>query len=253
MNFSAWSIRNPIAPLLAFALLMFMGIQSFNKLPITRFPNIDVPVVSISVTQSGASPSELEMQVTKEIEDAVASISGVDEITSTVTDGLSTTAVLFRIEKPTQEAVQDTKDAIDRIRSNLPASVEEPIVSKVEVEGQAIQTFSVTSANMTLEELSWFVDDTVKRALQGQPGIGRIDRYGGADREVRIALEPAKLNSYGITASEVNSQLRSVNVDLFPLGLDQFRCADKRQRKKLHGEPRELRAFVRLDLSQELR
>ena len=214
MNFSAWSIRNPIAPLLAFALLMFMGIQSFNKLPITRFPNIDVPVVSISVTQSGASPSELEMQVTKEIEDAVASISGVDEITSTVTDGLSTTAVLFRIEKPTQEAVQDTKDAIDRIRSNLPASVEEPIVSKVEVEGQAIQTFSVTSANMTLEELSWFVDDTVKRALQGQPGIGRIDRYGGADREVRIALEPAKLNSYGITASEVNSQLRSVNVDL---------------------------------------
>ncbi|WP_137136217.1 efflux RND transporter permease subunit [Rhizobium sp. FKY42] len=214
MNFSAWSIRNPIAPLLAFALLLFMGIQSFYKLPITRFPNIDVPVVSISVTQSGASPSELEMQVTKEIEDAVASISGVDEITSTVTDGLSTTAVLFRIEKNTSEAVQDTKDAIDRIRSNLPASAEEPIVSKVEVEGQAIQTFSVTSPNMTLEELSWFVDDTVKRALQGQPGIGRIDRYGGADREVRIALEPAKLDSYGITATEVNSQLRSVNVDL---------------------------------------
>lgn len=214
MNFSAWSIRNPIAPLLAFALLLFMGVQSFNKLPITRFPNIDVPVVSISVVQSGASPSELEMQVTKEIEDAVASISGVDEITSTITDGLSTTAVLFRIEKPTQEAVQDTKDAIDRIRSNLPASAEEPIVSKVEVEGQAIQTFSVTSPNMTLEELSWFVDDTIKRALQGQPGIGRIDRYGGADREVRIALEPSKLNSYGITASEVNSQLRSTNVDL---------------------------------------
>lgn len=214
MNFSAWSIRNPIAPLLAFALLMFMGIQSFNKLPITRFPNIDVPVVSISVTQSGASPSELEMQVTKEIEDAVASISGIDEITSTVTDGISTTVVLFRIEKPTEEAVQDTKDAIDRIRSDLPASAEEPVVTKVDVEGQAIQSFSVTSPNMTLEELSWFVDDTIKRALQGQPGIGRIDRYGGADREVRVALDAAKLNSYGITAPEVNAQLRSTNVDL---------------------------------------
>lgn len=214
MNFSAWSIRNPIAPLLAFALLMFMGIQSFNKLPITRFPNIDVPVVSISVTQSGASPSELEMQVTKEIEDAVASISGIDEITSTVTDGVSTTVVLFRIEKPTEEAVQDTKDAIDRIRSDLPASAEEPVVTKVDVEGQAIQSFSVTSPNMTLEELSWFVDDTIKRALQGQPGIGRIDRYGGADREVRVALDAAKLNSYGITAPEVNAQLRSTNVDL---------------------------------------
>ncbi|MFD1745750.1 efflux RND transporter permease subunit [Rhizobium helianthi] len=214
MNFSAWSIRNPIAPLLIFALLLIMGIQSFNKLPITRFPNIDVPVVSISVVQSGASPSELEMQVTKEIEDAVAAISGVDEITSTVTDGLSTTAVLFRIEKPTDEAVQETKDAIDRIRSNLPASAEAPIVTKIDVEGQAIQSFSVTSPNMTLEELSWFVDDTIKRALQGQPGIGRIDRYGGADREVKVALDAAKLNSYGITASEVNNQLRGSNVDL---------------------------------------
>ncbi|HEX2147938.1 MAG TPA: efflux RND transporter permease subunit, partial [Pseudorhizobium sp.] len=214
MNFSAWSIRNPIAPLLGFALLLFLGLQSFFSLPITRFPNIDVPVVSITVVQSGASPAELEMQVTKEVEDAVASISGVDEIQSTVTDGQSQTVVLFRIEKPTDEAVQDTKDAIDRIRSDLPASAEEPIVSKIDVEGQAIQTFSVTSPNMTLEELSWFVDDTIKRELQGQPGIGRIDRYGGSDREIRVALNPAKLDSYGITAVDVNNQIRGTNVDL---------------------------------------
>ena len=214
MNFSAWSIRNPIAPLLAFALLLFVGIQSFYKLPITRFPNIDVAVVSVTVTQSGASPAELEMQVTKEVEDAVASISGVDEIQSTVTDGQSQTVIVFRIEKPTQEAVQDTKDAIDKIRSNLPATIEEPIVSKVDVEGQAIQTFAVSSPNMTLEELSWFVDDTVKRALQGQPGVGRIDRYGGADREIRVSLNPGRLDAYGITAADVNQQIRGTNVDL---------------------------------------
>ncbi|MFB9947743.1 efflux RND transporter permease subunit [Rhizobium puerariae] len=214
MNFSAWSIRNPIAPLLGFALLLYVGIQSFYALPITRFPNIDVPVVSITVTQSGASPAELEMQVTKEIEDAVASISGIDEIQSTVTDGQSQTVVVFRIEKPTEEAVQDTKDAIDKIRSDLPAGIEEPVVTKVDVEGQAIQTFAVSSPNMTLEELSWFVDDTVKRALQGQPGIGRIDRYGGADREIRVSLNPAKLDAYGITAADVNQQLRGTNVDL---------------------------------------
>ncbi|MEB2842858.1 efflux RND transporter permease subunit [Endobacterium cereale] len=214
MNFSAWSIRNPIAPILAFALLMFVGIQSFYALPITRFPNIDVPVVSITVVQNGAAPAELEMQVTKEVEDAVASISGIDEIQSTVVDGQSTTTVLFRIEKPTAEAVQDTKDAIDRIRSDLPADVEEPVVSKVDVEGQAIQTFAVSSPNMTLEELSWFVDDTVKRALQGQAGVGRIDRYGGSDREVQVMLEPGRLDAYGITAAEVNEQLRGTNVDL---------------------------------------
>ncbi len=214
MNFSAWSIRNPIAPLLGFALLMFLGMQAFNALPITRFPNIDVPVVAITVTQSGASPSELEMQVTKEIEDAVAAISGVDEIQSTVTDGQSLTTVVFRIEKPTEEAVQDTKDAIDKIRSDLPADIEVPVVSKIDVEGQAIQTFAVSSPNMTLEELSWFVDDTIKRSLQGQSGIGKVDRYGGADREVRVSLSPEKLDAYGITATEVNSQLRGTNIDL---------------------------------------
>ena len=214
MNFSAWSIRNPIAPLLGFALLLFLGLQSFYSLPITRFPNIDVPVVSITVAQAGASPAELEVQVTKEVEDAVASISGIDEIQSTVVDGQSQTVVLFRIEKPTEEAVQDTKDAIDKIRGDLPAGIEEPVVTKIDVEGQAIQTFAVSSPNMTLEELSWFVDDTIKRQLQGQPGIGRIDRYGGADREIRIALNPQKLDAYGITAVDVNDQLRGINVDL---------------------------------------
>ncbi|WP_283194027.1 efflux RND transporter permease subunit [Rhizobium sp. AN80A] len=237
MNFSAWSIRNPIAPLLAFALLLFVGIQAFYKLPITRFPNIDVPVVSISVAQSGASPAELEMQVTKEVEDAVASISGIDEIQSTVTDGLSQTVVVFRIEKPTAEAVQDTKDAIDKIRSDLPAGIEVPVVSKVDVEGQAIQTFAVSSPNMTLEELSWFVDDTIKRALQGQPGIGRIDRYGGADREVRVSLDPGKLDAYGITAADVNQQLRGTNVNL---GSGRGQVAGNEQTIRTLGDTRDV-------------
>lgn len=214
MNFSAWSIRNPVAPLLAFFLLMFMGIQAFNKLPITRFPNIDVPVISVAVSQSGAAPSELESQVTKIIEDAVAGISGIDYIQSNITDGLSSTAVIFNIDVKTNQALQDVKDAVDRIRSTLPASIDDPKVSKIDVEGQAIQTYAVSSPNMTLEELSWFVDDTVKRALQGSKGVGRIDRFGGADREVRIQLDPLKMKSFGVSASDVNTQLRLTNADL---------------------------------------
>lgn len=235
MNFSAWSIRNPIAPLLIFSILLILGIQSFNKLPITHFPNIDVPLVSIVVSQSGASPAELETQVTKEIEDAVASLAGVDDIQSTVTDGQSVTSVMFRMEVPTERAVQDTKDAIDRIRSDLPANVEEPIVSKVDVEGQAIQTFAVSSPNMSIEELSWFVDDTIKRSLQGQSGVGRIDRYGGADREVRIELNPGKLNAYGITAASVNQQLRGTNVDL---GSGRSQLAGSEQAIRVLGDAR---------------
>jgi multidrug efflux pump subunit AcrB len=214
MNFSAWSIRNPVAPLLAFFLLMVLGWQSFNALPITRFPNIDVPLVSVTVAQGGAAPAELESQVTKEIEDAVAGITGVKNVTSTVTDGLSNTVVEFLMSVETDTAVQDVKDAIDEIRGDLPAEIEAPIVSRIDVEGGAIRTYAVSSSNMTVEELSWFVDDTITRALQGKPGVGRVDRYGGAEREIRVEIDPTKLGSYGITALQVSQQLRQTNADL---------------------------------------
>ncbi|MGP3696447.1 efflux RND transporter permease subunit [Rhodobacter sp. NSM] len=214
MNFSAWSIRNPVAPILGFVLLMVLGWQAFNTLPITRFPNIDVPLVAVTVDQAGAAPAEMETQVTKEIEDAVAGITGVKNITSTVVDGRSTTVVEFRMEVPTDKAVQDTKDAIDEVRGDLPGDIEAPIVSRIDVEGQAIMTFAVSSPNMTIEELSWFVDDTITRALQGKPGIGRVDRYGGAEREIRIELDPVKLDSFGITAPQVNAQIRATNANL---------------------------------------
>jgi hydrophobe/amphiphile efflux-1 (HAE1) family protein len=246
MNFSAWSIRNPVAPILAFFVLVVLGWQSFNSLPITRFPNIDVPIVSIAVTQSGAAPAELETQVTKEIEDAVAGVSGVDHIESTITDGISTTAVIFRMEVPTTQAVQDVKDAIDRIRSDLPTSIEEPIVSKVDVEGQAIQTFSVSSPGMTLEELSWFVDDTIKRAIQGQTGIGRVDRYGGSDREVRVELDEDRLNSFGISAADVNAQLRRMNMDL---GSGRGQVGGSEQAIRTLGDTRDVTALANTMIS----
>ncbi len=214
MNFSAWSIRNPVAPLLAFFLLMVLGWQSFNALPITRFPNIDVPLVAVSVAQSGAAPAEMETQITKEIEDAVAGITGVKKVTSTVTDGLSTTVVEFRMEVPTDKAVQDVKDAVDQIRGDLPGDVEAPIVTRIEVEGQAIMTFAVRAPDMTMEEISWFVDDTVTRALQGRPGIGRVTRIGGADREIRVELDPVKLDSLGVTAQQVSTQIAATNTNL---------------------------------------
>ncbi len=214
MNFSAWSIRNPVAPLLAFAMLLIVGWQSFVSLPVTRFPNIDVPLVAVTVAQPGAAPAEMESQVTKEVEDAVAGINGVKNVTSTINDGVSTTAVEFRLEVPTDKAVQDVKDAIDRIRSDLPAEVETPIVARIDIEGQAVLTYAVSSPGRTVEELSWFVDDTLTRALQGRPGIGRVDRYGGVDREIRVDLDPVKLGGFGITAAQVSQQLALTNADV---------------------------------------
>ncbi|MGQ9369237.1 efflux RND transporter permease subunit [Azospirillum sp. ST 5-10] len=237
MNVSAWAIRNPVPPILAFVVLLVLGWQSFTALPITQFPNIDVPIVSIEVTQNGATPTELETQVTEPIEDEIAGVAGVHHVQSTITDGRSSTAVTFRLEVPTSQAVQDVKDAVDRIRGDLPATIDAPIVSKVEVEGQAIQTFAVSSPGMTLEELSWFVDDTIIRALQGQRGIGRVDRHGGADREVRVELDDDRLNSFGVTAAEVNDQLRRMNLDL---GSGRGEVGGREQAIRLLGDTRDV-------------
>ena len=214
MNFSAWSIRNPIAPILGLILLLLLGWQSFNRLPITRFPNIDLPLVSVLVTEAGAAPAELESQVTRQIEDAVAGINGVKNIRSVIGDNQSRTTIEFRMEVPTDRAVQDVKDAIDRIRPDLPADIEAPMVARVDVAGQAVLTFAATAPGMTMEELSWFIDDVIKRELQGKPGIGNVERYGGADREIRIALDPMRLDSYGVTAEAVSQQLSATNINL---------------------------------------
>ncbi len=212
-NFSAWSIRNPVPPILLFFVLMLVGIFSFRALPITQFPNIDVPVVLVSVSQAGATPAELESQVTKKVEDSVAAITGIKHITSTMRDGSSNTAIEFRLEVPTEKAVQDVKDAVAKIRGSLPGGVDEPIIQRIDVEGQAIQTYAVSAPGMTLEQLSWYVDDVVKRQLQGLAGVGRVDRFGGVDREIRVDLDPAKLQALGVTAANVNSQLAAVNAD----------------------------------------
>ena len=213
-NFSSWSIRNPIPPVVVFAVLMLLGWLSFMTLPVTRFPNIDVPVVSVTVTQAGTAPSEMESQITKKIEDAIAGVTGVKHMISTITDGNSLTAVEFRLEVNTDRALNDVKDAVAKARPDLPRTVDEPIIQRVDVEGQSIQTWAVSSPGKTLEELSWYADDVVKRNLQGLKGVGRIERYGGVDREIRVQLDADRLLAYGVTAGEVNRQVRATNIEL---------------------------------------
>ncbi|MBN9281867.1 MAG: efflux RND transporter permease subunit, partial [Hyphomicrobium denitrificans] len=170
--------------------------------------------ISILITQSGAAPAELETQVTKIVEDSVANITGVKHITSTLTDGTSTTIIEFRLETNTDRALNDVKDALAKVRGDLPRTIDEPVIERIDVEGQAILTFAATSPGMTLEQLSWHVDDVIKRRLQATKGVGRVERYGGVDREIRVNLDPDKLLAYGISAADVNKQVFATNVDL---------------------------------------
>ncbi len=214
LNISAWSIKQPIPSLVLFAVLMLLGTLSFQSLPVTRFPNIDIPIVQIGVTQSGAAPVELETQVTKRIEDAVASVNGVKHIVSTIVDGASTTTMEFRLEINTDRALNDVKDAIAKVRADLPRTIDEPVIQRIDVEGQSILTYAASAPGMTLEELSWHVDDVIKRKVQGLKGVGRVERYGGVTREIVISLNPDRLLALGVTASAVNQQIRATNVDL---------------------------------------
>ncbi|MFM1816133.1 MAG: hypothetical protein RLZ98_2828, partial [Pseudomonadota bacterium] len=213
-NISAWSIRQPVPALVLFMVLLALGIFSFRQLPVTRFPNIDVPVVQITISQLGAAPSELETQVTKKVEDAVAGITGVKHIVSNVVDSISTTIIEFELGTPVDRAVNDAKDAVARVRTDLPRSIEEPIIQRLDIEGLPIMTYAAKAPTMTEEELSWFVDDVVARAVQSVRGVSKIERVGGVQREIRIALDPDRLLSLGITAGDVNRQLRATNIDL---------------------------------------
>ncbi len=215
MNVSAWSIRKPIPAIVGFIVLTILGLVAFRTMSITRFPNIDIPIVQVQITQSGAAPSELESQVTKKVEDAVASLNGVWHILSTVTDGSSSTVVQFNVGSvDIDRALNDVKDQIAKIRSDLPRTIDEPIISRLDIEGLPIVTYAASAPGMSVDQLSWFIDDKVARDLQSIRGVGEVRRYGGVDREIRVALDPEKLLALGVTAATVNEQVRADNVDL---------------------------------------
>ncbi|MGA2495376.1 MAG: efflux RND transporter permease subunit [Roseiarcus sp.] len=215
INVSAWSIRRPIPAAVVFVILTLLGVVSFRQMAVTRFPNIDIPIVQVAVTQSGAAPSELESQVTKKVEDAVSNVNGVWHMISTVTDGSSVTVVQFTVGAvDADRALNDVKDQIAKIRADLPRTIDEPIVSRIQAEGLPFVTYAASAPGMTAEQLSWFVDDTVARELQSVKGVGEVKRFGGVDREIRVALDPDKLLALGVTAAQVNAQLRADNIDL---------------------------------------
>ena len=212
-NISAWSIKNPVPPIVLFLALMIAGIMSFTRLPVSQDPDIDFPGATISISQPGAAPSELETQVAQKVEAAVRSITGVDEINSTVREGSAFIFVQFKIGTPIDSAVNDVRDAVANIRGDLPDGILEPQVSRVAIADDPIAYFSAEAVDMTIEELSWYVDNVVSKRLRALRGMGSVQRGGGVSREIRVILNPAKMQAYNLTASLVNAQLRQTNIN----------------------------------------
>ncbi|WP_439815380.1 efflux RND transporter permease subunit [Zavarzinia sp. CC-PAN008] len=212
---ASWSIRNPIPTLVVFLVLTVAGLVGFMGLRINNTPDIEVPVVTVTIAQPGAAPTELESQVTRLVEDTVAGLGNVDHVKSTVNDGVSTTAIEFEIGIDVDRATNDVRNAVSRIRSDLPADVREPIVNRVDVSGMLpLISYAVRAPDMAPEDLSWFVDDTVAKAMLAIPGVAKVERGGGVSREIRVRLDPARLMALGITAGDVSNQLRATNINM---------------------------------------
>ncbi|UFP96444.1 efflux RND transporter permease subunit [Gloeobacter morelensis] len=213
-NISAWSIRNPVPTVVLFLMLTVAGVAAFLNLSIAAEPDIDVPAVSVTVSQLGAAPSELETQVTRKIEDAVVGLGNVKRLTSTVNDGSSTTRVEFFLGTNTDRAVNDVRDAVTKIRAQLPQSIDPPVVRRNDEAGGPILGYTVYSKQRSNAEISWLTDNTIARAILTVPGVSRVYRSGGVTREVRVELNPNRLQALGVTADQLNGQIRALNIDL---------------------------------------
>ena len=210
MNLATWSIRNPIPCLLLFILLAIGGAWGFHILPIQNFPDLDLPTVTVTLAQPGAAPAQLETEVARPVEDSLATLSGLKHLRTTVTDGQVSISVEFVLEKKLSDALIETKNAVDQVRSTLPQDLLQPTVSAVTVGGQSLLDYAISDPNMSEEELSWFVDNTVSKTVLGVNGVGQFNRVGGVQREVRVEVDPVKLTALGITAADVSRALQTV-------------------------------------------
>lgn len=216
MNFSALSIRHPVPAILLFALLTLAGLLAFRSNAIQDFPDIELPIVNVVATLPGAAPAQLETEVARKIEGSVATLQGVKNIYTKVLDGQVTVTVEFVLEKNLSDAVNDVRDAVARVRADLPADLRDPSVTKVSTAGRPILTFSVAArvragANAPdAQEISWFIDNVVTKRLLAVKGVGAVKRIGGVSREVRIELDPARMSALRVTAIDVSRRLRQV-------------------------------------------
>jgi hydrophobe/amphiphile efflux-1 (HAE1) family protein len=212
-NISAWAIRHPIIPVVLFVVLFFLGVVAFIRLPINLQPDISFPAVNVNISQPGAAPTEMETQIAQKVEGSISNIGNVRNMTTFIVEGQVNIFVLFEIGTPIDRAVTDVRDAISKVRSDLPQGIFEPQVTRVNVDGGAFAYYAVSTTDLSPQQLSWFIDNTVTKRLLALPGVAQVERSGGVDREIRVELDPGRLQALGLTAVEVNEQLRALNMD----------------------------------------
>ncbi|PIQ24923.1 hypothetical protein COW36_06090 [bacterium (Candidatus Blackallbacteria) CG17_big_fil_post_rev_8_21_14_2_50_48_46] len=215
-NISEWAIRRPVSTVMLIVCLLVLGFMSYTNLPVELFPDVSFPIVSISTTYPGASAREMETLVSKPLEDAVSALNGIEHITSTSSNGISTVLIQFQLEKNIKDASNEVNEKVALVRKKLPQDADEPIIARVDPNAAPVLFYAMTG-RQSLSEITDFARDELKSRLQKISGVAEVSILGGQEREVQILLEPALLSQYRLTPAQVSARLQQENLD-FPSG-----------------------------------
>ena len=211
-------VRRPVFTSVIILSLVVVGLFAYRTLGVDRFPRIEFPMVNVTTTLVGAAPEEMETEVTDKIEEAVNTISGIDQLISASSEGISTLNILFDLEKDPDVAAQEVRDKLDTIRRDLPDDIDEPIVQKVDPDAAPILVISLTSAEASRRDLTEYADKTLRRRLETVLGVGQVTVVGGRERQINVQVDTARLASYRLTVAELVAALAAQNIQI-PGGL----------------------------------
>jgi HAE1 family hydrophobic/amphiphilic exporter-1 len=206
-------VRRPVFATMLILSLTVVGIFSFFSLGVDLFPKLDFPTITITVVNPGASPREIETEVTERVEAAVNTISGIDELRSTSTEGVSQVFVQFLLEKNADIAAQEIRDKVNLIASDLPETAEAPIIQKLDTDAAPVLRI-VVSAPRSLREVTEIADKQIKERIESINGVGNVEIVGGSRREIQLKLDPDKMRAFGVTVPEVAAAVRLQNLEV---------------------------------------
>lgn len=206
-------VRRPVFTWVLVLILLVFGGTSFLGLGVDRFPNIDFPVVIVSTVLTGASPEQVETELSEPIEEALNAISGLDELRSSSYEGLSIVVARFDLDKDIDVAAQEVRDRIDRIMRDLPEGIDPPQVQQVDPDEAPILQVAVISSR-SAREVTEYADQRILPRIESLNGVGRVSILGGREREIHVTVDPVRLEGFGLTAMDVQRALATENIEL---------------------------------------
>src|SRR5438132_4306077 len=206
-------VRRPVFATMIILSITVVGLFSFNALGVDLFPKIDLPTITVTVVNPGASPQEIETEVTDKVEGAVNTISGIDELRSTSVEGVSQVFITFLLEKNADIAAQEVRNKVDLIVNDLPVTAEQPIVQKLDTDAAPVLRIAV-SAPRSLREVTDIADKQIKRRIESINGVGNVDIVGGRLREIEVWIDPDKMRAFNVTAADVANAVRLQNMEV---------------------------------------